>query len=191
MRTCVHCWVGKPDSEFGRDKKREDGINRRCKACNNADTRRLYRQREAVGLCHCGRKRKKGGKTCSTCRGKFIQWRYRNLPSVKNKQRSSRQDIKRRILEHYGCKCMCECGCTTKTPLKLTVDHINGGGNAHRRAIKKYGHNFYVWMIKNNFPPGFRLLCFDCNCSRKNNFGVCPDFQPASAPPLVDSNQAS
>ncbi len=42
----------------------------------------------------------------------------------------------------------------------LTIDHINGGGKQHRIKLNA---NFYDWLIKNNFPDGFRILCHNCN----------------------------
>lgn len=42
----------------------------------------------------------------------------------------------------------------------LTIDHINGGGHKHRQQIKQ---DFYWWLVKNNFPSGYRILCFNCN----------------------------
>lgn len=35
------------------------------------------------------------------------------------------------------------------------------------------GSRFYVWLKKNNYPPGFQILCYNCNCA-KGHFGYCP-----------------
>jgi hypothetical protein len=71
------------------------------------------------------------------------------------------------VLSHYGEKCIC-CG---ESELKfLTIDHIDGGGNSHREKI---GSNIYRWLIKNSFPQGFRILCFNCNCAI-GIYGKCP-----------------
>jgi hypothetical protein len=29
-------------------------------------------------------------------------------------------------------------------------------------------------IIKNNFPPEFQILCFNCNLGRSRSGGVCP-----------------
>src|SRR5438309_1108854 len=64
------------------------------------------------------------------------------------------------ILLHYGNKCACvPCGFddfNKKIHGKrfLNLDHINGNGYKQRSS----GQNLYNWIIKNNYPPGFRVL---------------------------------
>ena len=36
------------------------------------------------------------------------------------------------------------------------------------------GTKFYRWLKRNNFPEGFQVLCFNCNCGKEINKGVCP-----------------
>lgn len=76
-----------------------------------------------------------------------------------------------KVFAGYGGKCVC---CGEATQQFLTVDHINGGGSQHRRKAKLNGSRFYAWIIKNNFPADLRLLCYNCNCGRHMNGGVCP-----------------
>lgn len=76
---------------------------------------------------------------------------------------------KMEVLTHYGLRCAC-CGDTTIEFLSL--DHIEGGGNKHRKSIGG-GANLYRWIVKNNFPEGFQVLCFNCNLS-KGFYGRCP-----------------
>lgn len=76
--------------------------------------------------------------------------------------------LKLQVLEAYGNTCMC-CGETTIE--FLTIDHVNGGGNAYRKSI---GGNLYIWLRKNKFPKeGFQILCMNCNFA-KGHFGYCP-----------------
>lgn len=59
----------------------------------------------------------------------------------------------------------------------LTLDHINGGGNQHRLAVtgsKKGGAGVFRWLRLNNYPPGFQVLCYNCNMGRAANGGKCP-----------------
>ena len=46
----------------------------------------------------------------------------------------------------------------------LTIDHINGGGHKHRRQINQ---DFYGWLVRNKFPSGYRVLCFNCNWKKR------------------------
>jgi hypothetical protein len=51
----------------------------------------------------------------------------------------------------------------------LTLDHINGYGTRHRKATSKTaGHIFYNWIIKNNYPNGFQLLCWNCQLIKRD-----------------------
>jgi hypothetical protein len=82
------------------------------------------------------------------------------------------------ILIHYGGdppKCAC-CGETRYE--FLSIDHINGGGNEERKKFLtttgKYNpRKFYQWLIDNNFPEGFRVLCMNCNFAL-GHYGYCP-----------------
>ena len=49
----------------------------------------------------------------------------------------------------------------------LSIDHINGGGTKHREVI---GSGFYHWLIKNNYPSDYQVLCMNCQfIKRKEN----------------------
>jgi len=46
----------------------------------------------------------------------------------------------------------------------LQLDHINGGGyKEHQRLGVSGGDGFYRWLIKNNYPEGYQVLCANCN----------------------------
>jgi hypothetical protein len=71
------------------------------------------------------------------------------------------------VIKNYGNKCVC---CGEKNYYFLSIDHINGGGNKHRKEI---GGNFYGWLIRNKFPKGFQVLCYNCNFA-KGHYEKCP-----------------
>ena len=51
----------------------------------------------------------------------------------------------------------------------LSIDHINGDGYKRRTIERKHGGtDFYRWLIKNNFPEGFQVLCMNCQFKKKN-----------------------
>lgn len=115
----------------------------------------LRRKRKMIGLCVCGKcPPLPNTSRCATCQARIIELR------------KTKRD---RVFNHYGgyiCKC---CGETIE--LFLTIDHINGGGNNHR---KKIGKKIINWLIRNDLPPGYQVLCFNCNCGRSKNNGICP-----------------
>ena len=71
----------------------------------------------------------------------------------------------------YYCegKPYCKC-CKEETLEFLSFDHINGGGTAHR---KKISSNIADYLIKNNYPDGYQVLCHNCN-QAKSFPGGCP-----------------
>ena len=97
--------------------------------------------------------------------------RIRNSEYYRKYMRGYQRKLRAKCIEAYGGKepkCAC---CGEKEEQFLTFDHIDNNGSEHRRQIK--GGNIYQWMVKNSFPKGFQLLCYNCNCS-KGFYGECP-----------------
>jgi len=83
------------------------------------------------------------------------------------------QNFKLEVLIHYGGSPP-KCACCGETNVEfLTIDHINGEGHKQRKT-QGLGTQFYYWLKRNNFPEGFRVLCYNCNCGRAKNGGICP-----------------
>jgi hypothetical protein len=78
------------------------------------------------------------------------------------------QRIKKETLNHYGGKCLC---CEEAHIEFLSIDHINGNGTQHRKTT--IGTHIYDWLRRNNYPEGYRVLCFNCNMSL-GFFSYCP-----------------
>jgi hypothetical protein len=134
---------------------------------NHLARKELHKRRRAAGKCYkCGRKPLHPN-SVSQC----VRCMERCLVYTKEKQRGLRSFC----LEKYGNRCSCpKCPERHNThPQFLTFDHVHGQGTRH---YKEVGHNimFYKWIIKNNFPDTLRLLCWNCNCGRAKNGGVCP-----------------
>ena len=87
-------------------------------------------------------------------------------------------DRKKKVYDHYGWECRC---CGTTEEAFLTVDHVNNDGAEHRKTFASAGSGcaIYSWLIKNNFPDGFQILCWNCQWGKKK-FGVCPHQNPDS-----------
>lgn len=58
----------------------------------------------------------------------------------------------------------------------LTLDHMNNDGSAHRinifgkrktRSSGSTGVHMYRWIIKNDYPKDFQVLCFNCNWKKR------------------------
>lgn len=98
---------------------------------------------------------------------------HNQRPEVVARVRGRQKQTKLEVLTYYSdgkLECVC---CGENIYEFLTIDHIEGGGAEHRRSIGGGGTNFYRWLIKNGFPPGYQVLCYNCN-NAKGHFGVCP-----------------
>jgi predicted nucleic-acid-binding Zn-ribbon protein len=97
------------------------------------------------------------GSNCVKCQ------RHRSLEELqvtKIRRKVTRQAIKVKVFKHYGGKCL-KCGATDLDI--LTIDHTNQNGALHRKSLGSLGLKIYIWLLKNKFPKGFRVLCFNCN----------------------------
>jgi hypothetical protein len=71
---------------------------------------------------------------------------------------------KLKVINHYSNSTMQCAECKENDIRVLTIDHMNGGGNKHRRELgMKCGYEFYRWLINQNYPSGYQILCFNCN----------------------------
>jgi hypothetical protein len=91
-------------------------------------------------------------------------------------QREWFRKLREAVIHHYGGETP-SCACCGLTDFRiLTIDHIEGGGKAHRR-ITGNGMSFYRWLQKNGYPSGYRILCHNCNHVRghvRGYVGPCP-----------------
>ncbi len=89
-------------------------------------------------------------------------WRERNPDKAKTGERRRNRNRRLRVIDYYSNNTRRCARCGFGNIRALTIDHINGGGNAHRRQIGT-GNRFYCWLIRNNCPAGFQILCENCN----------------------------
>jgi hypothetical protein len=129
---------------------------------NPADCRRRYDRLKAKGLCTvCGNKEVE--ETFTKCHGCREDHRKASL--------ESHAKLKRETFDRYGGVCVC---CGEKEERFLHIDHKEGHGNEHRRSIGGHsGGKFYRWLKRRGFPPGYQVLCANCNLA-KGFFGECP-----------------
>lgn len=60
-------------------------------------------------------------------------------------------------------------GCGEIEDCCLSLDHVKQDGYLVRK-IQGQGSSFYIWLRKNKYPEGFRVLCL--NCQRRAYMGV-------------------
>jgi hypothetical protein len=96
----------------------------------------------------------------------FVKYCCRECSNALGKKRN--QKIRKAVLVKYGGACTC---CGESQPEFLSVDHVNGGGSQERRLLKSTG--IMLKLYRSDVLPEYRLLCFNCNCSRGFS-GYCP-----------------
>jgi len=142
--------------------------------------RLLYQDRRRRGLCgRCGNfspkaslcercasyQSSKINKTRRSTRNKSYRQQHAAALKVSDAKNylSRHRRLKQTVLMHYSAGSMC-CALCPETRLgALAIDHIAGGGNQHRKTIGQSSHAFYKWLVENNLPSGFRVLCANCN----------------------------
>ncbi len=130
---------------------------------------------KAAGLCtKCGKERDNTKYlVCNSCRTKPY-YLYTKEMHTKRKLAA--------FTAYGGIICVC---CKETNPIFLAIDHIEGGGNKHRKSLYKngqgFGGNIYTWLAARNYPPGFQVLCHNCNFGKHINGGTCPHQQKSIA----------
>jgi transcriptional regulator with XRE-family HTH domain len=76
-----------------------------------------------------------------------------------------RRELKARVVDKYGGKCVC---CEETCLGFLTIDHTDNNGHAERSAT------FYAQLDRESRRKDLEVMCFNCNCGRAANGGVCP-----------------
>lgn len=79
-------------------------------------------------------------------------------------------EARREAIARYGPSCKC---CGESNYAFLTLDHINNDGNVHRKTVN--ASNLPGWLKRNGWPTNLvQTLCYNCNCAKAQNGGVCP-----------------
>jgi hypothetical protein len=128
----------------------------RCEACHNKMlSAGQIRRDNFIALGKCGK-----------CGLNNIEEGYRHCAICHQRSRNGHAALKLKVLDSYGGRrCV---GCGIENIYVLQVDHIHGGGNKHAREIGGRS-KMYRWLRDNNYPPGFRILCANCNILAARN----------------------
>ena len=111
---------------------------------------------------------------------------YERRPEVIARRRAHHKECSQRLriefLDMYGGKCAC-CGEPDKR--FLTMDHVNNNGEAHRR--KRGIRGIFRDALAKYAPDEYQILCWNCNCGRSANGGICPHKSPIGQIKRMDS----
>lgn len=90
-------------------------------------------------------------------------------------------------LNRYGKICAC-CGESDKR--FLTIEHLKGGGSAHRKAYPGGADRIIRQLRKAGWPEGYATLCMNCNFGKWRNGGTCPHITDKTNFLLRDINES-
>ena len=120
---------------------------------------------------------------CKDCKNKYHRKSYKDswyLTSRKNYsknqiklreyQKELRKINKEKVIKHYSNNTMKCCHCGNSDLRVLSIDHINGNGYEHRKKVHS-GSPFYQWIIQNDYPKGFQVLCMNCQFIKRYENG--------------------
>jgi len=85
-----------------------------------------------------------------------------NKPYYQNYFKNKNRKLKSKVINYYSNSILKCKTCGEERLQVLTIDHINGGGTQHREKVGR-GSDFYYWLVKNDYPSGYQVLCMNCN----------------------------
>lgn len=141
---CKRCEKEKTLDKFTACNSTKDRLQAWCKICRN-EIRKIARK-EKKG-CYATEQERYKDKHLILCRKLY----YRR---------------KKQAMEHYcpnGIKCA---SCGFDDIRVLSIDHVDGNGTRHRQELR--GVSIYKWLVANNFPPGFQVLCMNCQFIKRH-----------------------
>jgi hypothetical protein len=192
---CKTCKKSKLQDDF--DRKRDGNLRSMCRPCGEIFRERYKKIRGKFclwcaaptnGTVYCEEhkaitrdkmREKRSTRPPRNCKECGIEvGAYKSLcPACSRNRRigCTRRWSKERVLKIYEAYGGASCGCCgEKTFEFLTLDHVNNDGADHRRELGGSGSHVYAWIIRKNFPSGYRVLCYNCNAGRYRNGGICP-----------------
>lgn len=145
---------------------------RRAASRRAADRKRDSKNRDAINAKQRERREQDRERYRSTNRRWYAAHREQAyLASLEGGHRY-RVRVRLAALRAYGGDSP-SCRCCGETIMEfLCLDHINGGGNKHRKESGTL--SMYEWCKRNKYPSGlFQILCHNCNMA-KGFYGGCP-----------------
>lgn len=173
-RVCRSCGGIKPHDQFAKVYcQKNRGTQYRshtCLMCHRAKCAAKEKKRRA----------EKGDSVRAIRRAHY----HRNPERAAELKKRSHQKLKDEVFANYG-GYVCRCCGETESGM-LNIDHIDENGAEHRRALGLTmrnlinrtpklpgGATFYHWLKTQGFPPGYQVLCYNCNISKHRNGGFC------------------
>lgn len=144
-------------------------LNMKCCRCKEEKERSEFHKNQHY--CKpCQRLHRRGWWQTLTVEQKRHARRNEDKQGQNKRRQARKQALRREMLTEYGGCCTC-CG---ETEYKfLTLEHLNGGGNSHRRKFHK-ADGTWADLKRQGWPKeGLTILCWNCQMA-KTHYGKCP-----------------
>jgi hypothetical protein len=150
MKLCTKCNIELSNDKFYKRKDSKDGLSSQCSECRRKVVRKYY----------------------SNNSDKWKKYSEDNKEYIRVNKKRRLQERRLDILTYYSSG-KPKCSCCGESHIEfLTIHHIDNDGAIHRKEIGG-SSNLPKWIIDNNYPAGFSVLCYNCNCAIGNH-GYCP-----------------
>ena len=80
---------------------------------------------------------------------------------INERRRTWLRKIRIEVINHYSDGTNACAECNFGDMRALVIDHFNDDGAEHRKYLGS--KNICILLRKNGFPPGFQVLCANCN----------------------------
>lgn len=132
-----------------------------------------YKYLKSLGVCPRCSTKTTGTVFCKKCMKDNCEKRRNNV-SATEKRKEYYNRLKEIVYFSYGNTCA---WCGQSDSIFFTIDHVNNDGAKQRKnkEHRESGIGLYKYIIDNNFPKTFQILCFNCNCAKQYR-GLTKDY---------------
>ena len=120
---------------------------------------------------------------CKKCKNEYMRLWKKKRGGYNQTRRGNIATLKKTVISLYGGRCEC-CGETNHG--FLTMDHINNDGSIEYEKmgwVKMYKNMYNSILTDKAYArKHYRVLCYNCNCGRERNGGMCPHNDPKFNP---------
>lgn len=103
---------------------------------------------------------------------------YNRMKHAERKER-----VRLEVYTHYSGGTKPQCACCGECNMKfLNLDHENGRDDSE--IGKRRGMSLVSYLKRMGYPEGIQVSCWNCNCGRALNGGICPHKTSESLPKI-------
>ena len=122
---------------------------------------------------------------CRECyRVSSLIYRVKDIDKARKGVNRRLSEKRLQVLRHFGGGKVACAACGESRVDCLSIDHINGGGNKHRRwllskGIQPQGYSYYKWLLENGSTADYQVLCMNCQFikQKNNNWDKAPQVK--------------